>query len=420
MASTPKTVLPPHLRLRAAQPAAPVTLDPITPLTVVYGNVVGNETVKEPELKTTKPEPDNIKCEPKTTQMVDRVMAEAWWAKLSSEQKIGIAEPYILEGRGLPTASVHKPASKSGLNPAVPSFSMGALREVVPNVPAPIAKQDEWGSLSFAAKQDGWNTDASTKTNDWNISPTQATMNEWGSSSAAPAKAAPVKVTAAPAKATAAPVKVGDWNTSPTQATMHEWGSSSTAPVKATPVKATAAPVKVDDWNISPTQVAMQLGSSPAAPVKATAAPVKAMAAPVKADGWNTSSTTSTKQGNWGNWGAPSQPLISIDSESPTAQTNEALVEAEKLTPPHKSAWIGLKSNGEEQDEFIRVSLQTFLGHVYLLIIIQFMTAKVFPRLTQSTPKKPTLDTTYVTENPDPAPADDYASVASNSFSSDW
>lgn len=48
------------------------------------------------------------------------------------------------------------------------------------------------------------------------------------------------------------------------------------------------------------------------------------------------------------------------------------------------------------------------------------MTAKVFPRIIQSAPKKPALDTTYVTENPDLAPADDFAAVASDSMSSDW
>ncbi|KAF8421591.1 hypothetical protein EV426DRAFT_608310 [Tirmania nivea] len=377
MASTPfKKVLPPHLRLKASQPgpaatpaAAPATLDPITPLTVIYGNVVGNEPVKEPE-----PEPKNTKPEPKTTQQVDRATAESWWAKLSGEHKIGIAEPYILEGRELPTASVHNSATKPGLNPTVPSFNMGALRDVVPNVPSVVAKQDEWGSSSFAAIQHDWNTNAPTKTDDWNVSPIQTTANEWGSSSAAPVKAIAdlVKATAAPVKATAAPVKA----------------TADLVKATAAPVKASAAPVLV----------------------KATATPVKATAAPVKGDDWNISSATSTKH-DWNttsskqhdNWSTPpttSQPLISIDPESPTAPIEGTTV---KLIPPHKSAWIGLKSNGEEQDEFIR-----------------FMTAKVFPRIIQSTPKKPVLDTTYVTENPDPAPADDFAAATSKNWGSDW
>ncbi|KAF8456893.1 hypothetical protein BGX38DRAFT_884371 [Terfezia claveryi] len=352
MTSTPvKKVLPPHLRMRASQPAAPVALNPITPLTVVYGNVVGNETAKElepgtelkstkPELKTTKSELDNTKRGPETAQPVDKAMAEAWWAKLPGEQKIGIAELYILEVHQLPAVSIHKPVEKSGLNPTVPAFNMGALREVMPNVPAVSAKQGEWGSSSSAAKQDDWNTDSSTKTDDWNVSPIQA--------------------------------------------------SSSVAPVRTI---------------ASPVEVTM------AAPVRAMAAPIKTTAAPVKG---NISSTTSTRQDDWtttssmqqGDWVTPSttsQPLISIDSESSTTQINETVVEADKLTPPHKSAWIGLKSNGEEQDEFIR-----------------FMTANVFPRLIQSIPKKPILDTTYVTEIPDPAPADDYTSITSNNFSYDW
>ena len=450
MASTPfKKVLPPHLRMRAAQPAVPVTLDPVTPLTVVYGNLVGNETIKEPEpepepkttkpeLKPTEPEPDNTKREPETLQPVDRAMAEAWWTKLSGEHKIGIAESYILEGRELPTVSVHKPATKPGLNPTVPSFTMGALREVVPNVLATAAKQDGWGSLSFpatVAKQDEWGSSS--------FPATIAKQDEWRSSSAAP-----VKPTLAPVKTAAAPVKVDDWNFSPIQSTTNGWGSSSAAPAKPTPtpvktavapVRAAVAPVKLDDWNVSPTQATTnEWGSSSAAPVKpmhapvkAAVAPVKAAAAPVEVDDWNISSAASTKQGNWNNttssmqqddWSTPtaSQPLISIDQESPTVQTNETLVQADKVTPPRKSAWIGLKSNGEEQDEFIKVNLQTFLGHVHLLTIIQFMTAKVFPRLSQLTPKKPALDTTYVIENPDPAPADDDAAIVSNNFSSDW
>ena len=299
MASTPvKKVLPPHLRMRVSQPApatAPVTLDPITPLTVVYGNLVGNETVKEsePESKpgttklepdTPKCEPDTIKCEPETTQPVDRAMAEAWWAKLAGEHKIGIAEQYILEGCELPTASVHKSAAKSSLNPAVPSFNMGALREVVPNVPAIVAKQDEWGSSPLTTKQDDWNTDARTKTDDWNISPIQTTADEWGSSPAALAK--PM----------AAPVKGDDWNITSTTST------------------------KQDDWNIP---------------------------------------TSSKQQDDWRTPATAFQPLISIGPEPPTAKIDE---EPDKLTPPHKSAWIGLKSNGEEQDEFIRVSLQISLG----------------------------------------------------------
>lgn len=361
MASTPfKKVLPPHLRMRASQPAAPVALDPITPLTVVYGNVVGNETAKEPEpgtelktnkseLKTTKPELDNTERGPETTQPVDKAMAEAWWAKLSGEHKIGIAELYILEVHQLPTVSVHKPTGKSGLNPTVPAFNMGALREVVPNVPAVSAKQDEWGSSSSAAKQDDWNTDSSPKTDDWNVSPIQATSNEWGSSSVAPVRttASPVEVTV---RAMAAPISA-----------------------MVAPVKTTTAPVK---GNISSTTSSRQ-------------------------DDWTT--TSSKQQGDWVTPSTTSQPLISIDPESPTTQINETVVEADKLTPPHKSAWIGLKSNGEEQDEFIR-----------------FMTANVFPRLIQSTPKKPTLDTTYVTEIPDPAPAHDYTTISSNNFSYDW
>ena len=288
MASAPvKKVLPPHLRMRQAAPAAaPITLEPITPLTVVYGNVVGNETAQEPE-------PVTIKRGPETTQLVDKATAEAWWAGLSGEQKIGIAEPYILEGCEIPTASVHKAC----LNPAVPSFTIGALGEVVPNAPVAVAKQ---GKSPLAAKQDDWSTSAPTKADDWDVSPIQTSTSEWG--------------------------------------------SSSTPPVRATTasVKATAASAKEDDWNISTT-------------------------IPTKQDDWNISTTTPTKQDDWNIISSPKQQDDLSTTFQPTAQISKTLENEERLIPPHKPAWIGLRSNGEEQDEFIRVSLQIFLGPTIIL-----------------------------------------------------
>lgn len=307
------TSIPPHLRKLAAGKASnlgpttnSVVSEPITPLTVVYGNVVGNETLKEPEMP----------------QTVDVDMADAWWAQLTVNQKVEIAEPYILEGQELPspkvTASSAAVASSTGgcspsvpktnLNPTVSSFKMSALKEVVPNVPVGAKKQDEWTASPAMANQD-----------DWGSSPAPSKQNSWGTQSIQP-KQGDRSIPSASAQ-----------KDPPTLTKQVEWD-------------APAIPTH-DDWITSFSQGKQDKVNVPAIPKKEV---------PVTTDSWDDPSP-STKQ----------PQLISIEpsplkTETVIRTTGAGGTEDEdRLIPPHKPGWIGMRSNAAEQEEFIKVSYRT-------------------------------------------------------------
>ena len=307
------TSIPPHLRKlaagRASNPSSTssfVVPEPITPLTVVYGNVIGNETLKEPE----------------TPQTVDVDMADAWWAQLTVNQKIGIAEPYILEGRELPSPTVPKTIAsstivvpstgirpnvpKTNLNPTVSSFKMSALKEVLPNVPVGTKKQDEWTAPSTAANQDDWDSSSTPNKHDsWDIQSIQPKQGD-GNAPSTSAKKDP-----------------------PTLTKQDGWDAPST--------------LAHDDWTASPPPGKQDNGHVSAIPKKET---------PVITDPWDDPSSS-----------AKQTQLIPIEPSSPKPETAATRTigaggteDEDRLVPPHKPGWIGMRSNAAEQEEFIKVS----------------------------------------------------------------
>lgn len=301
--------IPPHLRkLAAGRVSNPghttnsVVSEPITPLTIVYSNVVGNEALKEPEMP----------------QTVDVDMADAWWAQLAVNQKVEIAEPYIMEGRELPSPTVPKAIAsspgavhstggykpnvpKANLDPTVSSFKMSALKEVVPNVLVGTKTQDECAAPSATTNQD-----------------------DWGSSST--------------------PNKYDSWDTQPIQPKQGDWSTPSTWAKKGPPTltKQDASSISTrDDWTTSLEQD------------KGNVSAISKKEILVTADSWDDPSPS-----------ARQPQLISIESSQPKTDivtrigTSEAEDE-DRLIPPHKPGWIGMRSNAAEQEEFIRVSHQT-------------------------------------------------------------
>lgn len=286
--------IPPHLRkihgkmARVSPSAAPLPFESVTPLTVVYGNVVGDETIRKPE-----------------AQPVGIETAEAWWVQLSNADKIGIAEPYILEGRELPSATTRQTVvptlvapitshdelsvRKPDVKPNIPISNMEALRELLPNVSSTVDSSNEWDAPSARVSKDDWNTPDSPPKKV--VKPTSTRDdNEWD-----------VSFT---------PTRNDDLDAPP-----------------ASQKRPSSTSRKHDDWTASSPQPAQR------ALISFNQGPSSERM------------TTTTNRANSEGLADETRPAVPIDGD------------ADQTIPPRKPGWIGMRSNGADQDEFIRVSL---------------------------------------------------------------